>query len=273
MAGNWAKLFNRGESLRRTCTVIEISIKGWRSTRITLACLLLITINVAVAANEVFLDCPATVQPGTSDSIAMRVYITNDIALNGFTMGYVCPSNGIEFSSVQAGPTLSNPYLPGTLTWRVFPTTKQLAIGWWNYLPQLPIPANSTRIHLVTIWLRATQVYAGECVNIDSCYVTGGCFWQFVYQNGMARVYPTFNDCDLCEIAANPFTCGDANGSGRIDITDAVWMVNYIFGGGPAPLDTAAGDFNCSDRTDITDVVYFVNYVFAGGAPPCAACQ
>ena len=64
--------------------------------------------------------------------------------------------------------------------------------------------------------------------------------------------------------------CGDTNASGRIDITDAVYLINYIFAGGPAPQDDAAGDFNCSGRTDITDAVFMINYIFASGPAPCS---
>jgi hypothetical protein len=37
---------------------------------------------------------------------------------------------------------------------------------------------------------------------------------------------------------ANPIQCqsGDADGSGGISIGDAVYLINYIFGGGPAPV-------------------------------------
>ncbi len=30
---------------------------------------------------------------------------------------------------------------------------------------------------------------------------------------------------------------GDADGSGGVDIDDVVYLINYIFGGGPAPVD------------------------------------
>jgi hypothetical protein len=124
--------------LLRKHTASGNSIKGWWSTALALTCFVLAANNDVVADNAVFLDCPLVVQQGTTDSIALRVFITNDIALNGFTMGYVCHSNGMEFSSVQPGPALFNPNPRGTFTWRVFPATKQVAIGWWNYVPQLP---------------------------------------------------------------------------------------------------------------------------------------
>ncbi len=68
------------------------------------------------------------------------------------------------------------------------------------------------------------------------------------------------------------FLCGDANSSGQVNITDAVFLVNYIFAGGPPPIPLLAGDPNCSGVVNITDAVFLVNYIFAGGAAPCAAC-
>ncbi len=65
-------------------------------------------------------------------------------------------------------------------------------------------------------------------------------------------------------------TCGDANGSNQVDIADAVYLINYIFAGGPAPTDDADGDFNCNSQTDIVDAVFMVNYIFASGPTPCS---
>ncbi len=70
-----------------------------------------------------------------------------------------------------------------------------------------------------------------------------------------------------------PFICGDCDDSKRMDITDAVYLVTFIFGGGPAPSPLQVGDTDCSGRTDITDAVYLVNYIFASGPAPCALCQ
>jgi len=62
---------------------------------------------------------------------------------------------------------------------------------------------------------------------------------------------------------------GDTNGSGNIDIDDVVYLVTYIFGGGPAPVPIEAGDCDCSENIDIDDVVYLVTYIFSQGPEPC----
>jgi hypothetical protein len=62
---------------------------------------------------------------------------------------------------------------------------------------------------------------------------------------------------------------GDANGDGQINLADAVFLVNYLFIGGPAPDPLEAGDANCDEKADLADAVYIINYLFIGGPPPC----
>jgi hypothetical protein len=64
------------------------------------------------------------------------------------------------------------------------------------------------------------------------------------------------------------FVAADANGSGFIDIDDVVYLVMYIFAGGPAPDPEKSGDADCSGGIDIDDVVFLINYIFAGGPEP-----
>lgn len=64
-------------------------------------------------------------------------------------------------------------------------------------------------------------------------------------------------------------TRGDANNDGRINIGDPVYLINYIYKGGPEPQpDTATGDADCDGAVSMGDVVYLKNYIFFGGAPP-----
>jgi hypothetical protein len=65
------------------------------------------------------------------------------------------------------------------------------------------------------------------------------------------------------------FYRGDVNEDGEINLADAVYMVNYLFIGGPAPLPFKdQGDVNNDEEVSLADVVYLVNYLFIGG--PCA---
>ena len=62
---------------------------------------------------------------------------------------------------------------------------------------------------------------------------------------------------------------GDCDNSGFISISDAVFLIGYIFAGGPAPNPLYVGDVDCDALITISDVVYIINYIFAGGPAPC----
>ncbi|MEZ5359499.1 MAG: hypothetical protein R3F48_11820 [Candidatus Zixiibacteriota bacterium] len=67
--------------------------------------------------------------------------------------------------------------------------------------------------------------------------------------------------------------CGDANINDVLDIGDAIYLINYIFRSGPAPLTPFLGDVDCDDRTNIVDVVELINIIFRnkihGSCWPC----
>jgi Dockerin type I domain len=63
--------------------------------------------------------------------------------------------------------------------------------------------------------------------------------------------------------------CGNVNGDGVVEVSDAVFLINYLFVGGPEPYPYLAGDVNCDDKINLVDIIYIVNYVFRGGNSPC----
>jgi hypothetical protein len=66
--------------------------------------------------------------------------------------------------------------------------------------------------------------------------------------------------------------CGDADGNGFVNISDAVFLIGFIFGGGPSPVPLILGDADCNSIVNISDAVYLISYIFGGGAAPCAEC-
>lgn len=59
-----------------------------------------------------------------------------------------------------------------------------------------------------------------------------------------------------------PCKAGDADGNGTSSISDAVFLVNYIFASGPAPNRDCAGDADGNGFINISDVVWLVRYIF-----------
>ncbi len=90
--------------------------------------------------------------------------------------------------------------------------------------------------------------------------------------SGSSNSYPSYldwiggtGDADLRTI---DFVAGDANGDDLIDLGDAVYILNYLFKNGSAPVPLAAGDTTCNGAIDLADVVYLLNYLFKGGPQP-----
>jgi hypothetical protein len=68
--------------------------------------------------------------------------------------------------------------------------------------------------------------------------------------------------------ASGTYLCGDANADLTVNVADAVYLVNYIFKGGPAPDPAEAGDANGDGDINVGDTVYLINFVFKGGPEP-----
>lgn len=75
-------------------------------------------------------------------------------------------------------------------------------------------------------------------------------------------------DTAIVELSIIEYTAGDADGNGFVNISDVIYLIAYIFGGGPAPSPMAAGDADCSGTVNISDASFLVAFIFGDGSPP-----
>ena len=62
---------------------------------------------------------------------------------------------------------------------------------------------------------------------------------------------------------------GDADTNGKYNMNDIVFLINYIFRGGPEPVPFESGDVDMNGAIEIGDVVYMINFLYnAGPRPP-----
>jgi hypothetical protein len=78
----------------------------------------------------------------------------------------------------------------------------------------------------------------------------------------------------VCPLPLGYLFASDVNGNGLgPDISDLIYMVTYMFQGGPEPIPIVlSADINCDLGLDITDLIFLVNYMFQGGPLPCDHC-
>jgi len=91
----------------------------------------------------------------------------------------------------------------------------------------------------------------------------------------MAQIDAGGSVVDVSQTAAvTYYACGDADFSGDMpDIADLVYLVAYMFSGGPAPPHLQIVDMNGDGNPipDIADLVYMVNFMFSFG--PALICH
>jgi hypothetical protein len=63
--------------------------------------------------------------------------------------------------------------------------------------------------------------------------------------------------------------CGDLNHSGSVNLSDAVFLIAYMFGDGQPPAPIQSGDINCNGSINMTDIVYLIAWIFEGYCGPC----
>ncbi len=159
-------------------------------------------------------------------------------------------SNGTVDIAYYQFQTISHPQIPEAQVHMAVSTDNASSFGSSYVIQDLTVPPT-------TNWVGE---YIGIAIKDSIAYTVFTDFQQ------------TGNSDIFIDMTANPsqsYLCGDADASGAVDIDDVVYLINYIFGGGPAPVPLAAGDADCSGNIDIDDVVYLINYIFGGGPAPC----
>ena len=65
---------------------------------------------------------------------------------------------------------------------------------------------------------------------------------------------------------------GDVNNDQDVTISDAVFLISYLYKGGEEPYFLASGDTNDDCEITVGDVIHLINYLFKGGPEPMAGC-
>lgn len=63
-------------------------------------------------------------------------------------------------------------------------------------------------------------------------------------------------------------TRGDADLDGSRNVTDAIYLLDWLFRGGPSPACSEAADVNEDERHDISDAVSLLGFLFLGAPGP-----
>jgi len=105
------------------------------------------------------------------------------------------------------------------------------------------------------------------------CFIQGdtvkGTAPSALYMEPLTVIVEDYCNADTLSFMVSTYLCGDGNHDGQVNISDAVWIINYVFVGGNPPNPLDSGDANCDGTVNISDAVWIINYVFVGGNIPC----
>ena len=97
----------------------------------------------------------------------------------------------------------------------------------------------------------------------------GGCVAVVVTTvRGSAEVSDGF--CYDSPKAGTVFRRGDADSDLSVELTDAVFVLNYLFLAGQAPGCMDSADMDDNSAIELSDAIYVLNYLFLGGRLPPA---
>lgn len=94
---------------------------------------------------------------------------------------------------------------------------------------------------------------------------------DYCYQVGPHPVTCTCLEPATIRYAGCHGICGDVNCDESIDLSDAVYLVSYLYNDGPPPCPVmACGDVNGSSslEVDIQDLMFIINFAVSGGIAP-----
>jgi hypothetical protein len=109
--------------------------------------------------------------------------------------------------------------------------------------------------------------------HVDTVYIpqsdmpNGTWYWRVQATNSYSML--SGYQADPFSLTIATYVTGDLDGNELINVSDAVYGIDYVFNEGPAPNPMECGDVNCDGSVNISDVVYLIDYIFGGGPPPC----
>ncbi len=128
-----------------------------------------------------------------------------------------------------------------------------------------------TDLHTVMTFRSNYTLTPDKTLIVVSCLISGRLGYADFISSAAAchQWYTSFKPPDSADCCMGPIRGNvDYDPEDDIDISDLVYLVDYMFTGGPAPACYEEADLNATNSIDISDLVYLVDYMFTGGPPP-----
>ncbi len=231
-----------------------------------------------------------TAYPGHFTEV--EVMLENPVAISGFNF-LIKPSSGHLFNfhteRIFTDSILIDPdwvHYPVRECW--IDTSGSLISGFSSVTCRGQV-ADTTLPHCKYLWVKAWAP-PDEYIPPDPSYRTLFKFGVDAFcipdstNDRTVRFNPAFGRVYSREYEEIPLRChpacltlwwsvpGDASGDSLVDMSDILWLSNYLYKGGPAPCIPETGDPSGDCLVDLSDILYLICYLYKGGAPPNPGC-
>jgi hypothetical protein len=154
---------------------------------------------------------------------------------------------------------------------------------WYCYTP----PSSGMAEFSLCGSLYDTKLAVFRACDLDSVQVLLACNDDYCGLQSLAYVPVSVGHSYLIEVGGSAgatgegvltayipgYTCGDIDANTLVNISDVVYLIAWIFGGGPPPEPMVAADVDCNEIVNIADAAYLIMRIFGGGPEPCAFCK
>lgn len=220
-------------------------------TGIALGIVLTCSGSVAIAAELYMIDAVLT----ECNTVCIPVGVLDFSGVAGVELHFNYDETCMTFDSVSVG-LLSGATVNGG--------SGAVHIIWEDFLNALTLPDDARLTHICFSNLTATP---------DAPCVIGfqnNC--ELVDEFGDPINLVTTDGSVACDAGGCCVMRGDVNHDGAelIDIADLLYLIDYMFTGGPEPVcfDEADIDASETEPLDIGDLVYLIDFMFTGGPAP-----
>jgi hypothetical protein len=108
-------------------------------------------------------------------------------------------------------------------------------------------------------------VTAGLTDTSYSVSLTWGTYYWHVKSINLCGDESDYQDTPF---SVNVFRIGDASGDGIVDVSDVIYLINYLYKSGPVPVPLESANVSGDEIVDISDAIFLLNYLFKHGSTP-----
>ncbi|MEM7167597.1 MAG: hypothetical protein AAF581_19245 [Planctomycetota bacterium] len=148
---------------------------------------------------------------------------------------------------------------PATLTCST-PAANQVELTWTEPSVVASVVVQRDGVTIAT-------VPGGTLTYTDSSVSTGTHAYTIASTDGTRVSAPVACAIDVAGVG-QLFVRGDSNNSAGVDLTDAIYLLAYLFNSGTAPQCEDSADCDDDGSINVTDAVYLLTYLFNQGTPP-----